>query len=81
MKTACRTLLVSLCLCTGCVWLPKITEEPAPKQARPQAVKSRRTPAYVTAEQVNEMNAREMGQALAEELDRAQGLEKPGKEE
>lgn len=82
MKTFCRSLVVSLFLCTGCVTLPEVKKEPPAKPAKVvEMSKPRRVPTYVTPEQVNEANAREMGRALAEELDRAQGLGKPGKDE
>jgi hypothetical protein len=79
MKKTWRTLVLLLCLCMGCVSLPK-TKEP-PKPAKAEAEKPKRPPTCVTFEQVNETNAHEMGRALAEELDHAQGMGKPGKGE
>ena len=55
----------------GCVTLPAIWEQPKPPKPAPAApAKPKRPTALVTPEQVNDGNAKEMGKALLDELDR-----------
>ncbi len=69
-RCACAGLLL-LATATGCVMLPKTFPAHAPRGAQTdaEAVKAKRPPA-VTADQVTESNAREMSQALMDELNR-----------
>jgi hypothetical protein len=71
MKRLWYGLLLALGVCAGCVWLPKLPDKPsaAPPQAA-TVTKSARPTMRVTADRVNETNAREQAQALQEELDR-----------
>ena len=69
MRTTWSWLLLPVLTATGCVSLPGTWGPGAPRQ--PSAVaKAKPAPAPVTADQINESNAREKAQALSEELDR-----------
>jgi hypothetical protein len=67
MKRAVSSLLLAACAGMGCMSLPSWWEKPT---APTVAAKPVRTRPPVSAEQITENNAREMAEALVDELDR-----------
>ena len=60
-------------LAAGCGWLPQLHDDapkPGPVPPIPAPARPKRPTQLVTPDQVNEINARQKAQALAEELDR-----------
>src|SRR5207248_3324461 len=73
MKRVMMALVLAACAGMGCESLPRLWEHPKPVVPASADVKPARPP-LVTAEQVNDGNARQIAEALLDEMDRdAQG--------
>ncbi len=80
MKRALVALMLAACAGMGCESLPRLWERPKPSPAPTAAMPDK--PPVVTAEQVNDANARQMAQSLVDEMDRdAQGESPPASDQ
>jgi hypothetical protein len=72
MKRAACALMLACLATTGCESLPRLWEHPKPPP--PPVAEKPAPPPLVTADQVNDKNARAKAEALLDEMDRdAQG--------
>ena len=81
MKTSWGMLLLSAWISGGCLTLPTHWMAPKTPPAEPAAAEVTKARAPVTRDQITEVNARELADALLEELDQEAQSEPSAKRE